>query len=110
MVLMQDNDNGLMRAGKNVVKATGAVIDGVEYLVDETATQIEQSVAPVRESIIKRYPTLFLLAVTFGATATVTGMEQLLIQYELLAQHPTVILTLGIAILIVTGRLYKKFG
>lgn len=107
---MQNNEEDLFQMGKEVVKATGTVIDETEKLVDKTALQFEQSVAPVRESIIKRFPTLFLLAVTFGVTATITGMEQLLIQYDVLHEHPTAILVLGVSILVITGRLYKKLG
>lgn len=107
---MQNNEDELFRMGKEVVRATSSVIDETEKLVDRTAMQLERSVAPVRESVIKRFPTLFLLAVTFGATATITGIEQLLIQYDVLQRHPIVILGLGVSILIITGRLYKKLG
>lgn len=107
---MQNNEDDIFRMGKEMVKATSSVIDETEKFVDKTAVQLERTVAPVRESILKRFPTLFLLAVTFGVTATITGMEQLLIQYDVLQKHPIVILGLGVSILIITGRLYKKLG
>lgn len=85
-------------------------LDEVQLVVDSTGEQIEQTVAPIRKSILKRFPVLFLLAVTFGFTATVTGIEQLLVQYDLLDRHPTIILLLGIGTLVLTGTLYKKLG
>lgn len=94
----------------SVSKVTGEVLDGAGRIVSATETQIEQTVAPIRKSILKRFPVLFLLAVTFGFTATVTGIEQLLIQHQLLQQHPSVILSIGIMILVLTGTLYKKLG
>lgn len=67
-----------------IKKVAGSALDGAENLVDSTGQHFERVVLPVRESILKRFPTLFLLVVTFGAAATFTGMEQLLVQYELL--------------------------
>jgi hypothetical protein len=93
-----------------VTNVTGEVLDGVEKVIETTSVEIEKTVAPVRRSIIKRFPVLFLLAVTFGFTATITGIEQLLIQSELLQDHPVVILLVGIGILVLTGTLYKKLG
>lgn len=95
---------------EEVLRTTEGVIKETGQLVNDTTVQFERSVAPVRESIIKRFPTLFLLAVTFGVTAVATGIEQLLIQHEVLQQHPSAILGIGIGILVLTGRLYKKLG
>jgi hypothetical protein len=107
---MQNNDDQLFRVGKEVVKVTGGAIDEAERLVHKTTVEIEQTIAPVREGIIKRFPTVFLLAVTFGITGTMTGMEQLLIQHDILQKHPAAILALGVGVLFITGRLHKKLG
>ena len=97
-------------ATKGVVKVAGGALDEVQQIVDTTERQIERKVAPIRQSILKRFPILFLLAVTFGITATLTGMEQLLIQTEILQNSPGVVLFIGVSILILTGTLYKKLG
>ncbi|MCA9354533.1 MAG: hypothetical protein KC877_03375 [Candidatus Kaiserbacteria bacterium] len=86
------------------------VLDDAQMVVDTAEVQIQRVAAPVRKSILKRFPVLFLLAVTFGFTATITGMEQLLIRSELLQDHPAVILAIGIFLLVATGTLYKKLG
>lgn len=95
---------------QEVTAVAGEVIEGAERIVTATSAQLEETVAPIRRSILKRFPVLFLLAVTFGFTATITGIEQLLIRHELLQAHPGVILALGISVLILTGTLYKKLG
>lgn len=67
-------------------------------------------VVPVRQSIIKRFPVLFALLVSFGATATFLGLEKIITRYQFLDNSPELILLLGITILVFTGKLYKKLG
>lgn len=78
--------------------------------VQTTEDRIEGVVTPVRKSIIKRFPILFLLLVTMGVTATITGMEQLLLQSNFLQSNPIVVLIIGLALLVLAGTLYKKLG
>ena len=94
----------------DMLTVTEEVIDSAEQAIEKTEAQIEQTVAPIRKSIIKRFPTLFLLTVTLGFTATITGIEQLLIQQQLLQENPLAILLVGLFLLILTGTLYKKLG
>lgn len=93
-----------------IVKAAEGAINEVQQIVDSAEQKIESTVAPVRKSILKRFPVMFLLAVTFGFTATVTGMEKIIAKYEFLESHPAIILLLGIGTLVLTGTLYKKLG
>jgi hypothetical protein len=95
---------------KNIVSVASDLVAGVEELTGAAEKQLEDVVAPVRESVIKRFPILFLLAVTFGLTATLTGIEQILFKFELLQTYPTIILVMGIGTLVLTGTLYKKLG
>ncbi len=108
-MLPSDNPN-FSEVGKEVLKATGEVVNEAQRLVDVTASHFERSIGPLRKSIIKRFPVLFLLAVTFGVTATVTGIEQILIQYDVFQRHPIAILAISVGILVVTGKIYKKLG
>jgi hypothetical protein len=94
----------------SVENIAAAILDEVQGVVEATEQHIELAVAPVRKNILKRFPILFILAVTFGITATMTGMEQILIQHDLLADHPGVITFIGVGILILTGTVYKKLG
>ena len=100
----------VQKVEKTVVKAADKTLDGVGTIISATESQIERTVAPIRQSVIKRFPILFLLAVTFGVTATATGMEQLILRYDALRSHPAVILIIGVITLIATGTAYKKLG
>ncbi len=93
-----------------MTKLAEQTLEGVEQVARMTEAQIEHTVAPIRKSVAARFPTLFLLLITFGFTATVTGIEHSLIKYQVLAGNPEVIFLVGIGILVVTGTLYKKLG
>ena len=93
---------------------TAAVVDdttnAIADTIEMTEDKIETVVAPVRRGFVRRFPILFILLVTFGVTATLTGMEQLLLQVEFLNNNPFVVLIIGIVLLVLTGTLYKKLG
>lgn len=95
---------------EEVVHAASSAVDGVSEVVSKTESKVEEVVAPVRKHVIKRFPVLFLLLVTFGLTATITGIEQILLKFDLLQSHPSVVLVIGLATLVLTGTLYKKLG
>lgn len=96
--------------GKTVVKMADKTFDEVGAVAGAAEQTIEKTVAPVRESVIKRFPIVFMLAVTFGLTAVVTGMERIMLRYELLQNHPVIILGIGLLVLVATGTAYKKLG
>ncbi|GEM_PF-954129 len=93
-----------------VTKLAGEALESVEQIARVTEAHIEHSVAPIRKSVAARFPTLFLLLITFGFTATVTGIEHSLMKYQILAGNPEVIFVIGVGILVLTGTLYKKLG
>lgn len=77
--------------------------------VTRTATkEIDSYLAPARESILKRFPVLFSLLVTFGLATTFLGFEKIVSQISFLDQNPLLLLILGVSILAATGTLYKK--
>lgn len=82
----------------------------VEKVVRTSTAEFERTMEPVRRGLWKRYPVVFLLSVTFGATATFTGIEQLLLSSNLLRTHPIAILAIGVIVLVLTGRVSKKLG
>lgn len=87
------------------LRAAAAAID---ELTEATEEVVETQLRPVRENVLKRFPILFALLVTLGVTATLFGMEQVLMQFALLERYPWLILGLGLGILVLTGTLYKK--
>ncbi len=86
------------------------VVDETIKAVANTEKELEKVVAPVRKKVIKKHPVLFLMLVTLGFTATISGMEQLLFQIDFLQNQPIVVLIIGLVLLLLTGTLYKKLG
>lgn len=88
--------------------ATREMASKVDRVVSLTGQQLDSYAKPLRESVFKRYPTIFTLLVTVGATATFLGSEQILLSISLFTDRPWLLFLFGIAILALTGRLYKK--
>lgn len=82
----------------------------VEQVVKQTETELNAYIAPVRETVLKRYPTLFAVLVTFGAVSTFLGFEQIILRVQFLQTNPWIIFLFGVTVLFFTGRLYKKLG
>lgn len=95
---------------EDVIRRVESLISDLESATLNASSVMGNYVAPVRQSILKRFPTLFALLVSFGATATFLGLEKFITRYEVLNNSPELILLLGITILIFTGRIYKKLG
>lgn len=93
---------------QSVEQLTNQTLDSVDSVVTKTVQNVDQFVAPVRTSVIRRFPILFSLLTTFGVAATFFAFEKILSQYELLNRYPWLILAIGISTLAFTGTLYKK--
>jgi hypothetical protein len=93
-----------------VISGVTSTADGLEQVIRKTGSHLDSYVAPMRESVFKRYPTLFTLLVTLGATATFLGLEQLLLTSDWLRENPWALFIFGVTILVITGRTYKKLG
>lgn len=63
-----------------------------------------------RESIAERYPLTFALIGTFGFVSTLYGFEKIIDNFELFANHPWILLVIGIATLSATGLALRKLG
>lgn len=93
---------------KEVVKTAEVAVDGIQNALSQTEKTLNSTIAPVRKSILKRFPTLFLLAVTFGVSLTFYGIEQFLANSHYFNGHPWVSFLAGICILVATGTFYKN--
>lgn len=91
-------------------KDLGGVLESVEEVIDRVQIGVEREIEPIRKDILKRFPTLFLLAVTFGVSLVVYSIEVILSQNQFVMQHPWFSLGTGLTILIVTGTLYRKLN
>jgi len=89
------------------------VVSAVES-IDETAQAVmrktDNIVAPYRETVLKKFPILFTLLVTFGVAATIFGFEGVIMKISWLHDSPFLVLSIGLSILVLTGTLYKKLG
>ena len=85
-------------------------INFVEGVVSKASQDIDGYIAPIRTSVLTRFPILFSLLTTFGVAITFLGFEKIVSKVVFLDQHPFVMLILGISILAVTGTLYKKLS
>ncbi|MFM2340192.1 MAG: hypothetical protein RLZZ360_828 [Candidatus Parcubacteria bacterium] len=87
-----------------------STLDSIDGTVVGATKKIDTLISPTRMTFAKRYPTLFSLLATLGVIMTFLGIEQLLLTADMLERHPVLILALGIAILLLTGTLYKKLS
>ena len=87
---------------------TKSTFDTVSTIVTKTTTSVDGYIAPVRKSVLERFPVLFSLLVTFGVTTTFLGFEKIIAQIDVLDRNPFLVLILGMGILASTGTLYKK--
>lgn len=85
--------------------------DAVTRRVEETlhATNA-RIVAPVRHTLVKRFPVTSVLLIAFGVSATATGAELLFVRVPLFREHPLVLLLLGLGVLVLMGKLHQKLG
>lgn len=93
----------------NNTSITEDLLNDAQSVVRQVETVIDHTAAPVRQSIVTRFPALFLLLVTFGVTLTLFGIQRYL-EESWLNAHPWVAVFLGVVVLTATGSLYKKLG
>jgi hypothetical protein len=89
---------------------SGKSLETLENVLAKTTTEVDRYIAPVRTSVISRYPVLFSLLVTMGVAATFLGFEKLVSSVPILDENPVLLLIVGISILAATGTLYKKLS
>ncbi len=97
----------IKKSFENTVTST---LDSIDSTVVEATKKIDTLVSPTRSTFAKRYPTLFSILATLGVIMTFLGIEQILLAADILERHPMLILALGVAILALTGTLYKKLA
>ncbi len=78
-------------------------VEQVEVLIRALHAQTAHATKPVR----KRYPLLFALLLTFSVAAIFQGFEILVSETPWLREHPIFLMVAGLALLFITGGLYK---
>jgi hypothetical protein len=89
-------------------KHTETLVEEVDAAVEELTRETDKLVEPYRRSVFRRFPTLFMILVTFGVAATFFGFERIIAETSWLGERPWYILGVGLLTLVLTGRLYKK--
>lgn len=93
-----------------VTEVISNTVEGVDKVVDQAENSLNNRIDPVRNKLSKKFPGLYLMVATVGAIATFTGIEQLLLQNNILQEYPWLILLIGVTTLFLTGTLYKRLG
>ena len=70
--------------------------------------ELAQKLGQTRQRVFDRFPLLFTMLASFGLVATFYGFERVIDEIEFFADNPYILLATGLAILIVTGTIYKK--
>jgi uncharacterized integral membrane protein len=86
------------------------LVSHVTTIMDKTTAGVDSYIAPVRSSILKRFPVLFSLLTAFGVSTMFYGFEKVVDEIPVLNTHPFLMLILGMGILAFTGTLYKKLS
>lgn len=60
--------------------------------------------------VLSKYPVLFGLLIIFSGSAIVHSFEIFFNRIELFHEHPLLLLTLGILLLVLTGTLYSTLN
>lgn len=100
------NDTRARVTDKKMV--TKRALNLVEGVMSKATQEMDGYIAPIRSSVLNRYPIVFSLLTTFGVATTFLGFEKIVSNIAFLDQHPIIMLLLGICILAATGTLYKK--
>ena len=85
-----------------------AHVGALEWVVGERARQADSMLEPMRRSLFTRFPAIPIVLTTFGVVAVLFGFERMIMEIAWLNERPWLILLLGLAILTLTGTLYKK--
>lgn len=86
------------------------LLKGVDQSLETTYKNTSQLLDPLRRSAFRRFPTLFILLTTFGVATTFYAFERLIAKWTYVFDRPWLILLIGVAALVLTGKLYKKLG
>lgn len=76
--------------------------------IEQSVVLFEKTIAKRRDSVLQRFPTLFLFLSTFGVVCILYSLEKMIDTTPFLTQNPYILFIVGTAILVITGALYKK--
>ena len=86
--------------------ASRNIIEEVEKAIKDFNNVADKHARPV----LRRYPLIFILLVTFGGAAIFDGLKFFLDEVSIFKEHPLILMLIGVVILLFTGKLYKVLG
>ena len=75
---------------------------------EKVVRNINDTAGKYTQPVLRRYPFLFALLLTFGVSAILEGLRFFLDEIDFFKQNPLILILIGIGILLFTGTLYKK--
>jgi len=78
--------------------------------LEDEINKISETSRKFRDSTFARFPILFTLLTTVGVVATLYGFEKVIDRIDLFHRYPEILVVIGMTLLAVTGKLYKKLS
>lgn len=76
--------------------------------VEELTSKLNELFNQKGKSVFSRYPLTFILTTVFGFSMVSEGIKGLLEEISYFKGSPSIMLTVGILVLVITGTLYKR--
>ena len=91
-----------------ITKNAEALASELEKKISDMHREVENLVEPHRQGFIRRFPGLFAIVVAFGVATTFYGFERVVAGIPFMNENPLLILVIGLGVLYLSGRAYKK--
>lgn len=76
--------------------------------IEKMIREVHDSVSHYTNPVLRKYPLIFAFSVTFSFAAILHAFELIADETPFIHDHPYYLMFTGIAVLVVTGTLYKK--
>ena len=94
---------------KNNEPEQGSSLDVLRH-IERLTGDVNEIADRIGKPVFKRYPVTFAMLVLFGVITVSEGAKEILRSTGILDGNPWITLVIGLAVLIVTGRLYKRLN
>lgn len=94
---------------EKVLKDLGKAVAGPDPIEDaeKVVKVVDKTVNKTARRVFRKYPITFTLLSIFGFASVMHGVEGLIENHPYFGEHPGVVLLIGLALLLITGTLYK---
>ncbi len=78
--------------------------------IEEVVKSLDKIAGKHARPFLRRYPLFFAILITFGVACVLDGFIFFLEKIQFFRQNPSILILIGILILLLNGKLYKKFN